>query len=394
MHLVLLTHPPTLGSTSMPRFAAMIADGMQQRGHSCQLWTSTPKLSRVPFVSSFIRKWLGYWDQFISFPRVLRRAVAQQPDNTLFVLTDQALGMWLPQVAHRPHVVHCHDFLALRSALGEFPENPTGWTGRQYQRLIRNGFSGAQNFISVSKKTQMDLHRFLPRTPKRSTVVYNGLNHPFRPLSASEAAALLPTILPDERKRTPNGHLVHIGGNQWYKNRFGVLEIYQAYAANNPHPAELWMIGAEPSVTLKARAEQIPVPGQVRFLCGLTNEQVNVAYSTAQALLFPSLEEGFGWPIIEAMASGCPVLTTDLAPMTEIAGNAARLIPRMPSGTAERATWALAAAKIVAEVVQQSSAVRQQMIATGLEQAAKFSTSAALDAYERIYAEILAKVQL
>ena len=401
VRLVNLTHPHTLTSTSMPRFAGMIAKGMRSRGHQVQLWSSTPKLSRLPVGSAFLRKWLGYCDQFVSYPRQLRRAVIREPNDTLFVLTDQALGMWLPQGADRPHVIHCHDFLALRSALGEFPENPTGWTGREYQRLIRNGFSQGHNFISVSHKTQADLHRFLPKPPNRSVMVYNGLNYPFRVLPEPEIVAALCDPLANHTEVpavtdcrynqaiSPSGYIVHIGGNQWYKNRPGVLEIYRAYVTTAPAPAELWMIGAPPNAVLREQAATIAAPGVVRFLSDLANDQVNAVYSGARALLFPSLEEGFGWPIVEAMASGCPVITTDNAPMTEVAGTAARLIPRMPLGDSARSAWAHAAAKVVAEVLQQSPESRQQMIAAGLEHSAKFSTTVALDAYERFYAEVL-----
>jgi hypothetical protein len=64
----------------------------------------------------------------------------------------------------------------------------------------------------------------------------------------------------------------------------------------------------------------VPPHGQVVFARGLTNEALEVAYSSAGLLLFPSLAEGFGWPIIEAQACGCPVLTTAEPPRNEIGG--------------------------------------------------------------------------
>ena len=91
---------------------------------------------------------------------------------------------------------------------------------------------------------------------------------------------------------------MHIGGNQWYKNRKGVLEIYRAYVASTPEPLALWMVGAPPPAQLLELADSIPSSGRVHFLAGLTNQQVNAAYSHARVLLFPSLEEGFGWPIV------------------------------------------------------------------------------------------------
>ena len=386
MRLVLIVHPPSLRSESMPRFAEMIRRGMATRGHEVALWTSRQKFGRLPIQSDFVRKWLGYVDQFVIYPGELRKLVNQQPDNTLFVVTDQALGMWVPCFAHRPHVIHCHDFLALKSALGEFPENPTGWSGRHYQRLIRKGFSQGNAFISDSGKTQEDLHRFLPHLPKISEVVYIGLNHPFRPMEPAERISLLKNTAVEISE---HGFIIHVGGNQWYKNRMGILEIYRNYATSYPKPSALWMIGSPPTEQLLNLAASIPSPGKVHFLSGLTNEQVNAAYSHAQVLLFPSLGEGFGWPVAEAMASACPVITTNIAPMTEVAGETARLIPTMPANGEEREIWARSAARILDEVIRLNENNRANVLHLGRLNAARFNTETALASYERIYSRAI-----
>jgi glycosyltransferase involved in cell wall biosynthesis len=370
----------------MPRFAGMIMRGMVGRGHDVELWTSRPKFGRLPTGSGLIRKWLGYVDQFLVYPRELRRQVDREPSDTLFVVTDQALGMWVPYLAHRPHVIHCHDFLALKSALGEFPENPTRWTGRQYQQLIRKGFARGQAFISVSVKSREDLHRFLPRVPRISEVVYNGLNHRFHPMEPQERN---PFLKQTGVEVSDNGFVVHIGGNQWYKNRAGVLEIYRAYASVHSQPLALWMIGAAPTAELLKLAASVPRPGQVHFLTEMTNEQVNAAYSQARALLFPSSEEGFGWPIAEAMAAGCPVITTNIDPMTEVAGDAARLIPRMPADAASQAPWAKFAAAVLNEVVSRDAIRRAKLVEAGRLNAARFDPETALAAYGEIYKKVL-----
>src|SRR5258707_6114071 len=147
---------------------------------------------------------------------------------TLFVFCDQALGPWVPLVKSRPHVVHAHDLLALRSALGDIPENPTSFTGRIYQRYIRRGFRQARHFISASKKTRDDLHRCGQVAATSSDVVYNGLNFPYEPMARHEAQEVLRTAGFPE---SPGGVLLHIGGNQWYKNQAGVISIYAQYVA-------------------------------------------------------------------------------------------------------------------------------------------------------------------
>lgn len=371
----------------MPRFASMIQQGMLACGHAVVVWSAEPFFYRLPIGQRF-KKWLGYIDQFIVFPLQVRRRLRQLPPDTLFVFSDQALGPWVPLVAQRPHVIHVHDFMALRSSLGEFVQNPTGWTGRHYQAMIRRGFGHGQAFVSVSEKTRTDLQRFLLGKPRVSTVVYNGLNFPFRCMSRSEYLSSLSgtgLTVPE------TGFLLHVGGNQWYKNRLGVLEIYAAYAQQELDPLPLWMVGAPPTDAMKAIAQSIMGKGQVRFLAGLTNEQVCAAYSAARLMIFPSLAEGFGWPIAEAMACGCLVLTTNEPPMTEVGGEAAFYIPRRPDTDAN--DWAMHAGNQVAEILKLPLHEKQQRQELGFKQVSQFDTANTMNAYEQIYLRVISSVK-
>ena len=383
MKIVLLVHPSFLDSRSMTRFAGMIEEGMTARGHDVEVWSASAVVHRLP-ANPGLRKWLGYVDQYLIFSARLLPRVARQSDDTLFVVTDQALGPWVPLIAKRPHVVHVHDFMALRSALGEFAQNPTAWTGRFYQRIIRWGFRRGHNFVSVSESTRSDLHRFLRRSARLSVVVHNGLNYPYRSLRRTECTAILGDAgccLPE------SGFLLHVGGNDWYKNRGGVLAIYKAYVEHAQSPLPLWMVGAPPTAMMEALAEQIRPKGQITFLVGITGEQLCAAYSSARLLVFPSFAEGFGWPIAEAMACGCLVLATEKAPMTEVGGDAAFYLPPPPDH--QSSGWAELAARNIDEILTLPVEERQIRRERGFIQASKFSPERALSAYERIYADVL-----
>ena len=384
MNLVFLTHPYLLDSQSMPRFAGLLAEGMRSRGHKVDIWSPVPKAYHLPSPAS-LKKWLGYVDQYLLFPAEVSVKLRRYTKDTLFVFTDHALGPWVPLVKDHPHVIHCHDFLAQRSALGEIRENPTSWTGKQYQAYIRRGYRKGKHFISVSDKTRQDLHRFLPAVPAMSEVVYNGLNQFFEAMDQEEARKRI-----GERTKLHlhKGYILHVGGNQWYKNRKGVIDIYDAWRNTFELNLPLIMVGTAPNATLRQRWEFSPCKADIHFLSGLLDEEVRCAYAGAVVLLYPSLEEGFGWPIAEAMASACPVITTEEAPMTEVGGEAAMYIPRK-AATRSPHTWAKEAAEVLQNVLAMPRDERHKVIKAGLAQVRKFDTDVALDHIEKLYISIL-----
>jgi glycosyltransferase involved in cell wall biosynthesis len=285
--------------------------------------------------------------------------------------------------------VHCHDLLALRSALGDIPENATSSTGRVYQRWIRSGFRRARHFISISRRTRDELHAFGGAPSGLSEVVLNGLNHPFQPMARARARErLMASGLPAQER----GCLLHVGGGQWYKNSVGVVRLYAAYAqgcvAAGSAPLPLWMVSPPPDAALTAALAHVPAAGDVRFFQGLHTDLVEALYSHAQLLLFPSLAEGFGWPILEAMACGCPVLTTGEAPMTEVGGDVPVYLPRL-AHAADIDAWATHGARAIAEVLGRDAARRAEAARAGLERAARFGMDGAIEAYLSIYRQVL-----
>ncbi|WP_262885365.1 glycosyltransferase family 4 protein [Larkinella terrae] len=369
----------------MPRFAKMLSEGMKELGHKVEIWSPKPKFYRLG-LPDFYKKWLGYLDQYILFPYEIRSRIKTKPADTLYVFADNALGPWVPLVADRPHIIHCHDFLAQRSALDEIPENPTSWTGKKYQLYIREGYRQGKNFISVSHKTKSDLFSFLKSTPPISEVVYNGLNPIYKPGDIRESRILLSSNF---RLNLMQGYLLHIGGNQWYKNRVGVIEIYNAWRKKYTHSLPLLLVGQKPSRELLQLVESSVFKEDIHFISGVDDQQVVHAYRGASVFLFPSLAEGFGWPIAEAMACGCRVLTTNEAPMTEVAGNAAELIPCKPRNNEAIQQWAADAANAVEKIITETFEQHLSFVNEGFENSKKYNAEAATARIEHIYKAVL-----
>jgi glycosyltransferase involved in cell wall biosynthesis len=167
--------------------------------------------------------------------------------------------------------------------------------------------------------------------------------------------------------------LLHVGGNQWYKNREGVLRIF-AHFIKDPNYKHYYLVMAGYPFTAKMKKiiADLNIGQQVLELVRINSKNLCALYSTAKALIFPSLHEGFGWPIIEAQACKCPVFTSNRVPMNEVGGNAA--IYLNPDDEYD-------AALIIAEKLKD----RDSIIAAGLINVSRFSTKTMIDKYISVY---------
>lgn len=383
MNIVFFTHPLFITSQSMPRYAKFLGESMRKRGHDVTYITAQPFFFNIP-VPGFLKKWLGYIDQYIVFPLVAKRKIKKYNKETLFVFTDQALGPWVPLVKNRPHVIHCHDFLAQRSALGEIVENRTEWTGRLYQAYIRRGYRQGKNFISITHKTQQDLHSFLGRKPLLSEIVYNTLTRDYTAVDVVDARCW---IQEKTGLNLVDGYILHVGGNQWYKNRMGVIEIYNAWRNISSISVPLIMIGRAPSEEMRVKTQGAEYEKDIHWINDADDTFVNYAYRGASVFLFPSIAEGFGLPILEAMANNCLVVTTGEEPMTEAGGDAAFYIEKYSKEKV--VSWANSSAKKLDEVMNLSEVEKGKLLELIKEQVALFKTELVHDKLEDIYRRVL-----
>jgi glycosyltransferase involved in cell wall biosynthesis len=360
---------------SMQIYASMLESGLRARGHEVRLLRPPAVLGARVGGSSPLFKWLGYADKFVLFRRELRRAAATAD---IVHLCDHSNAMYVPVLARRPHVVTCHDLLAIRSAMGHFPENRVGLTGRIFQRLIARGLRHARAILCVSAKTRDDLRQYLAIPEARLHVVPNALHWPYKPLNADACVPLLNSV----GLRAGEPYFFHVGGNHWYKNRGAAIEIFAGLRKLPQYAgARLVMAGGSMNPGLRAIAQKHGLGDAVIEAAGVSNEQLQALYSCALATLFPSLEEGFGWPILEAQACGSPVATTDRRPMNEVAGGAAILIdPAKPD----------AAARTITEALQDRERVR----AEGLRNAASYTMDRMLEQSEALYRDVMTAAQI
>lgn len=323
MKVLLVANYPPDRQESMLRFGRMLAEGLP--AHGVEPIVVAP-VQRAAGLTSYRYsggpKYLGYVDKFILFPRQLRREILRHRPTVIHVL-DHANSAYVRVARNVPVLITCHDLLQIRAARGEVPHQRLGWSGRKFQQWILSHIARVNAIACVSQKTCEDLHRLIPATITRTQVIPNGLNYPYAPVPDEVAAQRLQSVARGGLAREEGGFYLNVGGGQWYKNRPGLLKIFAGLRRELNPPPVLVMVGKPLSPSDAALATGLGVATHIRYFSDLSNENLTALYSLARGLIFPSWEEGFGWPIAEAQACGCPVFTSNREPMTEVGGDAA-----------------------------------------------------------------------
>jgi len=302
---------------SMQRFGTMMLQGLAAAGVAAELVAPRPFFGKFSSAGRFIAKWLGYIDKFVFFPRRLRSKLAQRP--SIVHICDHSNAMYDGQIKRVPVVVTCHDLLAVRGALGEETNCPASFTGKMLQRWILRGLRHATVIACDSQATRDDALRLVRRdsaSPKIEVVTL-GLNYPYRKLEQTEASARLAKV-PRFNPELP--FVLHVGSNLRRKNRDGVLRIFAR--CKDKWSGRLVFAGDLLDPELISLAEKLGVSDRITQLKDPANELLEALYNRAIALLYPSRFEGFGWPVIEAQACGCPVICGNSGPLPEAAGDA------------------------------------------------------------------------
>jgi glycosyltransferase involved in cell wall biosynthesis len=347
----------------MLRFAHMLAAGCQATGLTTEIWWPPARLGAMTSsTTTGLGKWLGYVDKWLLFPLLLRWRLHQpalRAASTRFHICDHSNAPYLKYLPPNQTGITCHDVLAIRGALGYLDAHaPASSFGKILQRWILHHLSRAQRLATVSKFTMNQLGELTtlpPTSPANWQVIPNALNADFNPLNPSRIAELLTKI------NFPTGmpFLLHVGSGLPRKNRRLLLDM--AHALGSSWQGAICFAGEAPDADLLTRARALGLEKRVVSIVKPDHETLVALYSTCEAFVFPSLSEGFGWPVIEAQACGAPVIASQLAPMPEVGGEAALYAdPTNPA--------AFAAAFLSLRV----NATRTQLIERGLQNASRF----------------------
>ena len=350
--------PESEFATSERQHYSVLINASEAKAESASEFSSLAGIHLVPSrrsITSPARRIL--WEQ-LALPRELQRLhadVLHAPVNVL------------PGRVPCASVLTVHDLAFLR-----YPEyyRPSR---RLYQRLLTTRSAHRATLIAaVSQSTKRDLMEYLHVPDERIAVIYTALSSDFHPV---RDAAQLATFR--AAHGLPQEYLLYLGTLEPRKNLERLVTAYAQLRSARPETPPLVIAGAKGWYfdALFARVRALNAENAITFVGYVSREEQSLWYAGATAFVYPSLYEGFGLPVLEALACGTPALTSNVSSLPEAAGSVALQVT--PTATEE---LALGMRRLL-----EDEELRRRMAAQGPMWAARFAPARMAQEYIELY---------
>lgn len=279
------------------------------------------RLMRLPFLPAKLT-WNAdrVANRFVDYPRWLRRHMR---NFGLFHLVDHSYSQLIHDLPPKRTVVTCHDLDTFRSLLEPGQSQRSLWFQAMTRRIL-NGFLQAAHVICNSRATRSQLLRYKLFPEERVTVIHSAVHPDYTaapdPASDEEALRILGPAVPGEVR------LLSVASTIPRKRMDVLLRVFAAVRKEFP-AARLLRVGGAFTGVQQQLASDLGVEQHVSVLPFLTSKVLGAVYRQATLLLQPSEAEGFGLPIAEALACGCPVIASDLEALREVGGSVCEYCP-------------------------------------------------------------------
>lgn len=239
---------------------------------------------------------------------------------------------------------------------------------------IKRLAAGFDHFIAVSENTKNDIVDLLDVPAERVDVIYSGVDESYAPVNNVD-------VLEKVRSKyvLPGKFILYLGNVEPRKNLVGLIKAYTELRQNNPELSDYQLVIAGATGWKIAQIFQAlyasPYQDDIKFLGYVDKEDKPALYTMSSVFAYPSFYEGFGFPPLEAMACGTPVVTSNISSLPEIVGSSALTID--PYNT-----------RAIAEAIKQvlsSPDLAESLRQKGLEQVKKFNWEAAAQRYLDIF---------
>jgi glycosyltransferase involved in cell wall biosynthesis len=299
-----------------------------------------------------------------------------QGREALFHITDPTyahLGYGLPS---RAQVITVHDLILLKLKNGSLPIAPGSYPAasiRSFEWFSLNQIRQAPLLIADSRHTASELVNLAGVNPEKIRQIYLGVGAEFKP---EQDQRRLEEVR--QRYNLPEKYLLHVGHNGFYKN---IPTLLECFARLRPDFPDLYLVkvGAAFTSEQEQQIKRLGLENKIARLGSVPACDLPAIYNMAKVLVFPSLYEGFGWPPLEAMACGTPVVATLVGAIPEVVGQAGPLVAPLDI------------AGLVAAVrhLLYDEIWRRRCSEAGLQQATRFTWAETARKTAEVYLELL-----
>jgi len=287
-------------------------------------------------------------------------------------------------IFHAPHYVlpaltPCRSIVTIHDCIHlQFPQYLPNRLAYVYAKSqIWTATRRSSRILTVSEASKQDILRFFRVPDDKVTVIPNAMDERFAHEPTNKAMNRV-----RERYQLPNRFVMYAGNVKPHKNLERLIDAFMQIRRNGLDDLGLLITGSQVSkyATLRRAVHRYNLHKHVRFLGFQTQDTLAILYRLAEVFVFPSLYEGFGLSPLEAMASGTPVVASNVSSLPEVLGNAAILVdPYDPESIAEGIKRIL-----------DSPDVHADMRARGIARARQFSWEQSVKRVRKIYTEVAA----
>ncbi len=280
----------------------------------------------------------------------------------------------LPPLTPCRSIVTIHDCIHLR-----FPQYLPNRLGYAYARSsLWIAAHRSARILTVSEASKRDILRYFRVPERKIAVIHNAIDERFGEIPTAEETERV-----QERYQLNEPFVLYAGNIKPHKNLERLIEAFFALRHRGGfEDVKLLIIGDEISkyATLRRAVHRYKLHKHVRFFGFVPDRTLAILYRLAKVFVFPSLYEGFGLPPLEAMASGTPVITSNVSSLPEVVGDAALLIdPYEPDALAD------AMGRVLTD-----TALQEDLRRRGYARVREFSWERSVARVREIYAEVLA----
>ncbi len=209
-------------------------------------------------------------------------------------------------------IVTMHDLIFIR-----FPELYKPADRKIYLRKVQHACHASDKIIAISKQTKHDLVDYFDLPSKKIKVIYQSINPLFFQQGNEEARQQV-----REKYQLPSKFLLTVGTIEARKNLFCILKAMEQLPGDLP----LVIVGQKTSYLDSLQPLVEKLNKRLIFLHQINDQELSLLYQLARVMIYPSVFEGFGLPVAEAQASGCPVITSSVSSLPEAGGEGAHYI--------------------------------------------------------------------